>query len=72
MKLSDVMSAAGLSGYAEVGLCLFLAVFVSVAVRTFRGGARTEFDRLGHLPLGGEREAIRSSDQDRGSFDHEH
>lgn len=56
MKLSDVMSAAGLSGYAEIGLCLFLAVFVSVAVRTFRRSAHAEFERLARLPLGGDDE----------------
>jgi hypothetical protein len=33
MKLSDVMSAAGLAGYAEVALILFLSVFVAVVVQ---------------------------------------
>jgi cbb3-type cytochrome oxidase subunit 3 len=51
MKLSDVMSAAGLAGYAEIGLCIFLFVFVAVAVRTFRRGQQHEFAHLADLPL---------------------
>ena len=35
MKLSDVMSGAHLSIYAEAALLLFLAVFAAVAVRLF-------------------------------------
>jgi hypothetical protein len=37
VKLSDVMSGANLSIYAEVALVLFLAVFAAVAVRLFLG-----------------------------------
>lgn len=51
MKLSDVMSAAGLAGYAELGLCLFLLVFISVAIRTFQKGRSHEYEELGQLPL---------------------
>ncbi len=56
MKLSDVMSAANLAVYAEVGLCLFLLVFLAVVVRTFRRGSQAEFDELRRLPLGGDEE----------------
>lgn len=44
MKLSDVMSAANLAIYAEVGLVLFLLVFFGVIVRVLwpRAGAYEE------------------------------
>lgn len=61
MKLSDVMSAAGLAAYAEIGLCLFLAVFVSVVVRTFRRGEGAEFEHLERLPLGEDDTSIKNS-----------
>lgn len=51
MKLSDVMSAAGLSGYAEVGLVLFLGVFVAVAVRVLWFQRGTSFESEAQLPL---------------------
>jgi hypothetical protein len=51
MKLSDVMSAAGLAGYAEVGLCIFLLVFLSVAIRTLSRGQTAAHLELVRLPL---------------------
>lgn len=51
MKLSDVMSAANLAVYAEVGLMLFLAVFVAVAARVLFSGGKEEWARLGRIPL---------------------
>ena len=35
MKLSDIMSYADLSNYAEIALVLFLGVFVAITIRTF-------------------------------------
>lgn len=46
MKLSDVMSGANLSIYAEVALVLFLAVFAAVAVRLFLGKSDPSAARL--------------------------
>lgn len=34
MRLSDIMGQMGLAGYAEVGLVLFLGVFLALAART--------------------------------------
>ena len=51
MKLSDVMSHAGLAGYAEVALILFFVVFVAVVVRTLAWSNRAEMDRMSRLPL---------------------
>ena len=49
MKLSDIMSAAGLSIYAEVALLIFLGVFLAVALDVFRSNRRHEAASL--LPL---------------------
>ena len=51
MSLTDVMSHAGLSGYAEVALVLFLIAFVVIVARTFAPGRRADHDRAARLPL---------------------
>jgi cbb3-type cytochrome oxidase subunit 3 len=51
VKLSDVMSHAGLSGYAEVALILFVAAFLAVVVRLYWPGRGAELDRASRLPL---------------------
>ena len=51
MKLSDIMSHAGLAGYAEVALVLFLIAFLIVAVRTFWPSRSREMERAARLPL---------------------
>jgi cbb3-type cytochrome oxidase subunit 3 len=51
MKLSEIMSHAGLSRYAEVALILFLAAFVAVAWWTFRPGAKSRMEYDARLPL---------------------
>ena len=49
MRLSDVMSHAGLAGYAVVALVLFLVVFVAIVVRVTL--SKDEFTRASRLPL---------------------
>lgn len=51
MPLSDVMSHAGLSRYAEIGLVLFMFAFLLIVWRIFRPGARDEHERTKRLPL---------------------
>jgi cbb3-type cytochrome oxidase subunit 3 len=51
MSLTDVMSNAGLSGYAVVAMLLFLAAFLVIAVRTFWPSRRQEMDEASRLPL---------------------
>ncbi len=51
MKLSDIMSGAGLSIYAEVALVIFLLVFIAVAVRTFMPSRKAEMDEAARLPF---------------------
>ena len=60
MRLSDVMGHAGLSGYAEVALILFLAAFIAVVIRTLRPGNREEMEALSRLPLEDDRGAASS------------
>ena len=51
MKLSDVMSASGLVGYAEAGLILFLLIFLVVAVRVFWPGRGPVYQESALIPL---------------------
>ncbi len=49
MKLSDVVSHAGLAFYAEVALVIFAAVFLSVVAYLFIRGS--DLQTLAALPL---------------------
>lgn len=51
MKLSDVMSNAGLAMYAEVGLVLFLLAFMAVVVKVLWPGKNDEYTQAGMIPL---------------------
>jgi len=51
MRLSDVMASAGLSGWAQAGLLLFFAAFVSIALYTFARRNRAHYERARFLPL---------------------
>lgn len=51
MKLSDVVGASGLSGYAIVALVLFVAAFVTVLILTFRPGVKAKHEYDARLPL---------------------
>jgi cbb3-type cytochrome oxidase subunit 3 len=51
MTLTDLMSGAGLSAYAEVALVLFLLAFAVIVLRLFAPGRRREMDRAARLPL---------------------
>lgn len=51
MKLSDIMSAAGLSMYAQIALVLFLAVFLAITIRTFAPSRSREMDAASRIPL---------------------
>jgi len=54
MKLSDVMGAADLSIYAEVGLVLFLLAFLGVVVRVLSPKNDQEHNEAQMLPLNDE------------------
>lgn len=51
MKLSDIMSHAGLSGYAQVALVLFVIAFVAIVIRTFMPSRNAELMEAALLPL---------------------
>ena len=51
MKLSDVMSASGLSMYAIIALILFVGAFVAVVLLIFAPGAKARHKRAAQLPL---------------------
>lgn len=50
MKLSDIMSAAGLAAFAEAALVLFLVVFVAVCVSVFSKKNARRFEAARFLP----------------------
>lgn len=51
MSLTELMSNAGLSRYAEVALVLFLFAFLLILVRLFRPSQRDTLERQARLPL---------------------
>lgn len=51
MKLSDVMSASGLSMYAIVALVLFVVAFLAIVIHTFAPRNAAGFARDARLPL---------------------
>jgi hypothetical protein len=51
MKLADVMSASGLSGYAIVALLLFVAAFLMVLMMILAPGSGERLKRASLLPL---------------------
>ncbi len=53
MKLSDVMSAAGLTSWAEVGLVISFLTFVAIVIYVF-WRKRSRWEHVRHLPLEGD------------------
>lgn len=51
MKLSDVMSHAGLAGYAEAALVLFMLAFLGIVIAIFRPSQKERMDAASRLPL---------------------
>lgn len=50
-RLSDIMGASGLSGYAIVALVLFLFAFVLVVLSITLPGRRASLERASRLPF---------------------
>lgn len=65
MKLSDIMSHAGLTFYTEVALVIFLAVFVAVVVRTLWPSRSRELDSQARIPFDEGRVVAHSHHQER-------
>lgn len=51
MKLSDIMSAAGLAIYAEWALVLFLLAFLGIVAWAFSPSRRDALEANAQLPL---------------------
>lgn len=51
MKLSDIMSAAGLSWYAEVAMVLFILAFLIIVWRVFAPSRKAHWEQQARMPL---------------------
>ncbi len=51
MKLSDIMSAAGLSSWAEIGLILSVITFSAIVIWVFVVRKKPSYEHLRELPL---------------------
>ena len=51
MRLSDVMSAAGLSSWTEVALILCFLTFAAIVVWVFFVRSKPSYDHVRNLPL---------------------
>jgi len=51
MRLSDIMAAAGLAGWAQAALVLFLVAFLAIGVAIAAPSRRKEFERASRMPL---------------------
>lgn len=51
MRLSEIMSHAGLAGYAVVALVIFVIVFVAVAIRVLSPSRKRKYDEAARMPL---------------------
>lgn len=51
LRLSDIMSHAGLEAFAEVALVLFTIAFLAIVVRVFAPSRKREMDEMAMKPL---------------------
>jgi cbb3-type cytochrome oxidase subunit 3 len=51
MSLTDIMSAAGLSRWAEAALLLFIVAFVAIVWRIFLPSRKRSYEDAARLPL---------------------
>lgn len=58
MSLTEIMSNAGLSRYAEVALLLFVFAFVMIVWRIFRPSQRQALEQQARLPLDDDRPTL--------------
>ena len=50
-SLTDVVSGAGLSVYAEIALLIFLVAFLGVVISLFLPSRQRTYEHLRHLPI---------------------
>lgn len=51
MSLTEIMSSAGLSRYAEIALVLFIAAFILILWRIYAPSRKRALERASRLPL---------------------
>ena len=51
LRLSDIMSHAGLAGYAVVALVLFVVAFLGILARVLSPRRRRELEDIARLPF---------------------
>ena len=51
MSLADIMSAAGLTSWAEIALILCFVTFTMIVIWVFGVRRKTSYERLSELPL---------------------
>ena len=54
-SLTDVVSGAGLSVYAEVALVIFLVAFLGIVISLFAPSKKHTYEHLRRLPIDGDR-----------------
>lgn len=64
MKLADIMSAAGLSSWAEIGLVVSFITFAAIVVYVFVVRSRASYEDERNLPL--EDDSAEPRDADKG------
>ena len=66
-SLTDVVSGAGLSVYAEIALVIFLVAFLGIVVSLFAPGKRRTYEHLRRLPIDGDGATVTLYRDDRDS-----
>jgi cbb3-type cytochrome oxidase subunit 3 len=55
-SLTDVVSGAGLSVYAEVALVIFFVAFLGIVISLFAPSRKRTYEHLRRLPIDGEKD----------------
>jgi cbb3-type cytochrome oxidase subunit 3 len=62
MKLSDIMSAAGLTSWAEIGLVISFVTFAAIVAYVFVVRSRASYEDARQLPLDDDDATLRTAD----------
>jgi hypothetical protein len=66
-SLTDVVSGAGLSVYAEIALVIFVVAFLGIVISLFAPGKRRMHEHLRRLPIDGDSADLSLHRDDRDS-----
>jgi len=62
MRLTDIMSGAGLAGYAVIAMVIFIVAFVAVVIWIFRPSRRRELEADGEIPFKDGESTVKTGD----------